>query len=251
MITGIIHPGSGLGDQLFTYILTRTTAVDHGYEFGFVGKENFKGYFMNLYWGEPTDVPYHVEFPAGKLIIDSPHTLFEVNTQSYNPEAAFIQDGLYIDGTNAQDEKYFEHRLDEISHWLQTESLFIPQDLCIINFRGGEYSLFPELFLTKDYWDLAMEEMRKINPQMKFEVHTDDMKLAKKYFPKIECISDIKMNWRSVRNASYVILANSAFGIIPALLAKANKVIAPSFWAGRNVKEWRRPQNYYKNFTYM
>ena len=39
MIIGIISPGSGLGDQLFSYIATRVRAADLGVDFGFVGKE--------------------------------------------------------------------------------------------------------------------------------------------------------------------------------------------------------------------
>ena len=47
MIIGIIHPGSGLGDSLFSYIATRVRAADLGVDFGFVGKEFFKGYDFN------------------------------------------------------------------------------------------------------------------------------------------------------------------------------------------------------------
>lgn len=69
MIVGIIHKGSGLGDSLFTYIATRVIAMDKGYDFGFVGIENFKGHFLNLEWGSPVDLKYHIEYPAGKLVI--------------------------------------------------------------------------------------------------------------------------------------------------------------------------------------
>ena len=44
MIAGIIHNGSGLGNQLHRYIMTRVLAMDKNLDWGFIGKENFKGY---------------------------------------------------------------------------------------------------------------------------------------------------------------------------------------------------------------
>ena len=111
MITGIIHAGSGLGDQLFSYITTRVTAADKGYEFGFVGKEFFKGkFFKNIDWGKDVDMEYHVEYPSGKVVVDTPHIPLMLNQPYYNPEINFVQDGTVIDGYGAQDERYFNHR---------------------------------------------------------------------------------------------------------------------------------------------
>ena len=53
MIKGIIHPGSGIGDSLFSYITARVRALDLGVDFGFIGKEYFKGNgWMNLDFGK-------------------------------------------------------------------------------------------------------------------------------------------------------------------------------------------------------
>lgn len=252
MIIGKIHPGSGLGDQLFSYITTRTIALDHNYEFGFVGKEYFKGKdFMNLDWGKETNIKYIIEQNTGELIT-SDSRLFKIDTPYYNPEVNFIEDGTVIDGCSAQDERYWGHRLNEIREWLKVEPLDKPDDLCVINFRGGEYATVPELFLTKDYWRKALFQKVRYDPKLRYELHTDDKELAKQQFPNTPIYKDIALNWRSVRYAKHLILSNSAFGILPALLNEnVKEAIAPKYWAGRNVGEWRRPQNYYKKFTYI
>ncbi len=252
MVIGIIHSGSGLGDSLFTYITTRTIALDKGYDFGFVGTENFKGKdFMQLDWGKPVDLKYHTAMPSGKLIVDDEHRLFEFDKTSFDPESQFIEDGTVIDATCAQDERYWGHRLNEIREWLKVEPLYMPDEVCVINFRGGEYATVLELFLPKEYWQEAIA-MKKAQGVFSFEVHTDDVELAEGFFPHFPLIKNIQLNWRSVRYTKHLILANSAFGILPALLNEnVKEVIAPRYWARRNIKQWSMSSNYYKKFTYI
>lgn len=278
MLIGKIHPGSGIGDQLFSYITTRTIALDKGYKFGFLGIENFKGKdFMNLDWGQKPEMMHNIEQPSGKLVTVFEDLVFEFNKPYYDPEVNFIKDGTIIDGCSAQDERYWGHRLPEIREWLKVEPICqstgkrtlkdgtigydfeMPDDLCVINFRGGEYATVPELFLPKEYWDKAVELVKEKNriptrfsSISNFEVHTDDPVLAEQFFPDFKIVQDIALNWRSIRYAKHLILSNSAFGILPALLNEnVKEVIAPRYWAGRNVGEWRRPQNYYSKFTYI
>lgn len=268
MIIGKIHPGSGLGDQLFTYITTRTIALDKGYDFGFVGKEYFKGKdFMNLDWGIDSDFKYHIEQPSGKLVINEMpdeynvlhplyfqgHKLWEAPAY-YDPEVNFIEDGTVIDATCAQDERYWGHRLNEIREWLRVEPLEMPDDLCVINFRGGEYATVPELFLPQEYWEEAIDKIFDKNSNIAFEVHTDDPIMAKAlgWLAPFSIIKDIALNWRSIRYAKHLILSNSAFGILPALLNEnVKEVIAPRYWARRNLKQWSMPSNWYSKFTYI
>lgn len=263
MIIGIIHKGSGLGDQLFSYIATRVRAADLGVDFGFVGKEFFKGAsFMNLNWGKPYGIDvnsYWTEEGTGKLVLNEPRfelkygklNLFEINKPYYDPEFNFIPDGTIIDGYGAQDIRYFEHRLDEVREWLKVEPLDLPDNLCVINFRGGEYQAVPDLFLPPQYWSFCIGKAFESGAES-FEVHTDDKELAKQWFRDKKVIRDIALNWRSIRYAKHLIISNSAFAILPALLNEnVKEVIAPKFWAGRNVSEWRRPGNYYKKFTYV
>lgn len=251
MIAGIIHSGSGLGNQLHRYVATRVLASDKGYDFSMVASENFKGKsFMNLDMGVEQHIIYATEMPAGKVCpINNVLQRWEEKTNYYNPEFNFIEDNTIIDG-EFQDERYFGHRLDDIDNWLATEYLTVPDDTCVIGFRGGEFYVFPELGLPKSYFDEGISLMREINPKMNFEVHTDDVVLAKQFFPKFKVIHNIGTNWRSVRYAKYAIIANSSFYILPRLLSRGT-TIAPRYWARRNTGVWSMPQNYYKAFKYV
>lgn len=256
MIYGLINPGSGLGDQLFSYVATRVRAKETNKAYGFIGVEHFKGHsFMKLDFGQPIAINHHIEYPTGKIIIDESRPIFEINKPYYDPEFNFIEDGTIIDGYGAQDIKYFEDHLDDLKVWLRVEELSMPDNLCVINFRGGEFSAFPELFLTKDYWAKAISMVENLYLDRAqspiFEVHTDDPKLAKEFFPNYKVIQDIGLNWRSIRYAKHIILSNSAFGIFPALLGNAKTIIAPRYWARRNIKQWSLPSNYYKKFQYI
>lgn len=245
MIAGIFHQGSGLGNQLFRYIATRIKALDLGVDFGMIYPQQFKGVsFMNLDMG--CEVPdYGLNHFEEKKVVEN-----GVDIRGYDPEFNFIEDNTIIDG-EFQDERYFGHRMKEIDEWLKVELLDMPDNLCIIGYRGGEYTLYPDLFLTKEYWDKGMKAMRDINPDMKFVIHTDDKETAKQFFGgKYPIVQDIEMNWRSVRFAKYAIIANSSFYILPRLL-NGGITIAPRFWARRNTRVWALPQNFYKSFLYI
>jgi len=258
MIAGIFHQGSGLGNQLHRYVATRVLALDKGYDFSMVAPELFKGKsFMNLNMGMPFNETYRIDKRNGKVeatfdvINGSKNSYWHEGTNYYNPKFNFIEDNTIIDG-EFQDERYFEHRLKEIDKWLHVEQIDFAPNVCIINFRGGEYKYFPELYLTKEYWDNAIEIMRQEREDMVFVVVTDDEEEAKKFFPDFMITHEIGRDWRSIRYAPYLILANSSFAILPALLNdKANKIIAPKFWARRNTGEWSMPQNFYKKFLYV
>jgi len=247
MIIGLWHPGSGVGDQLFCYLATRIRAEELGVEFGMVG--DFKGdSFMKLDRGSQVDLPFLIEEPAGKIVIQADLPLFE-GQRWYDPEYNFVEDNTIIDGCMMQDIRYFGDKLRDISAWLNVERIEIPDDTCVIWFRGGEYSVFPQLFLPKAYWDKGIEIMKE-RGITKFEVHTDDPERAKQFFPDYECIHDVGINWRSVRFAKNAIIANSAFYILPRLLG-GGFTIAPRYWARRNTQVWALPSNFYKQFFYI
>lgn len=232
MIYGLMHQGSGLGNQLHRYVATRALAFAKDEKFGIVAPKLFKGKsFMNLNMGEEVS-SYYIEYPAGKVI----------------PENI---EGHILDG-EFQNEAIWKGILPKVKRWLHTEPIDVDENTCVINFRGGEYKYFPELFLPKEYWDLAIKMMIDINPNMKFEVHTDDPEEAKKFFPDYPVIQDIGINWRSIRNAPYLILSNSSFAILPAYLGDAKKIIAPKYWARYNSKEWIDNDNAtYSKFEYI
>lgn len=237
-ILGIFHQGSGLGNQLHRYVGSKVLALDDGQEHGMVAPELFKGAsFMDLDMDMKfLPLPYTIEYPSGKVI----------------PQP--IHDGIEIVDGEFQSEKDWKHRAKEVNEWLKVEPLDMPDDLCVIGFRGGEYKIFPELYLPKEYWKEAMDIMYRKNPDMRFEVHTDDAIEAKNFFPDLKCIHNIGTNWRSVRYAKNLIVANSSFYILPAWLNRwenGTEVIAPKFWARHNKGYWSLPENEYEGWTYI
>lgn len=256
MIIGLWHPGSGLGDQLFCYLAARITAERLGVPFGMVGEFKGRG-FISLPAALSFEVPHHVEMPAGKIIIENDWPVYEGKTY-YDPEFNFIEDNTIVDGCRCQDVRYWKD--SPISEWLTVEPIVVPDDVCIVGFRGGEYTTVPNLFLTKDYWVDAMNLMRKTNADMRFRIVTDDPELARVCFPHIEVTHEISSDWRQIRHARYSIIANSAFYILPRLLAHFDAdisdedilTIAPRRWARRNLQgEWSTPQSYYPVFKYI
>lgn len=266
MIYSLLHPGSGLGNMLHRFIAGKILALDKGYEYSSLGRENFKGAsFMNLDFGKepPKEWNYLVD-PSGRIIVDThfdgTEEWNEWDKHCFDPNINFVEDNTIIDG-NFEDERYFGEYLSEIDEWIETEPLEIDHYTCLIGFRGGEYYTVPELGLPNEYFDRAIEEVKRLNPDrhITFEVHTDDPELARKFFPEYLIIKDISRNWRAFRYADMAIIANSSFYVLPRLL-KHNKdhpgghttvTIAPKYFNRYNVKRWDYPQFYYKKFKYI
>lgn len=254
MIAGIFHEGSGIGNQLFRYVATRVLAYDKGVEFGMVAPELFKGGgFMFLDTGAKVKGGYNIHNGGRVELVNPDFKTWEENTPYYNPGINFVEDNTIIDG-NFEDPRYFEHGLNEVDKWLKVEPIEVPDDVCVIGFRGGEYTTVPDLYLPERYWREAIAKMILENPQVrKFEVHTDDPVTADSIFLKMgfpPAIHDVGVNWRSMRYAKYAIIANSSFYILPRLL-NGGLTIAPKYWNRYNLKRWDFPQNYYKQFTYI
>ena len=234
MIAGIFHEGSGLGNQLHRYVGSRVMALDKGEEHCMVAPHLFKGYsFMDLEIND-SKLPYHIEYPAGKVVVRE-----ETDIK--------IVDGEFQGWAD------FGHRLDEIREWLKVEPLEMADDVCVMAFRGGEYVGVKDLFLPLYYWTEAMMKMREKYPDIKFHVVTDDVQTAQVFFMGLDLTigHEIGHDWRKIRYAKHLILSNSSFGILPALLGDAKEIIAPEFWAGYNTGEWIRPENKYERFTYI
>lgn len=248
MIAGIFHTGSGLGNQLHRYVFVRTLALDKGFDFGMQNPENFKGSaFMNLDMGKPVE---NLQYTYTEPRILHTDNITDVRTYDFDG-ISNILDNTLIDG-EFQGEKYFEHRKDEIRQWLAVESLTLPDNLCVINFRGGEYITNKDLFLNQEYWDAAIKKMKGINQNIQFQVVTDDPYTAKKFFPHFPISHNIAIDWRMIRYAPYLILSNSSFAILPALLNEnVKEIIAPKYWARHNAGFWALPYNEYRNWTYI
>lgn len=243
MIAGIFHKGSGIGNQLHRYVMTRVLALDKKYEFGMCFPENNKMTFMNLDMGVPVHGLEH-EFAEKRV-----NNADGVDIREFDHNIAYIKDNTLIDG-EFQAELYFNHRLDEVREWLKVLEWKSADDTCIIGFRGGEFVGVKDLFLPKEYWEKAIT-MMKMKGITQFEVHTDDSETAQEFFPDYSIVQHPELNWRAVRSAKNLIISNSSFYILPALLGDAEQIIAPQYWARRNLGFWALPQNEYKRFTYI
>ncbi len=255
MIAGIWHQGSGIGNQLFRYVAARTLAEDKGCEFGMCNPDWFKGdFFLDFDKGISAAMEVDTKYWEEKKVVEN-----GIDIRSYDPEINFVQDNTIIDG-EFQDARYWQHKLPQINKWLTVEPLDVPNDVCVIGFRGGDYYADPNLGLPTSYFDKAISEILHMNSHMRFEVHTDDPQLAAQFFSNIPIIPNDRMshsnhsnmgyNWRAMRYAKYAIIANSSFYILPRLLSRG-VTIAPRYWARRNVGVWALPQNYYSCFSYI
>lgn len=254
MLATPIYKGQGLGNQLACYITTRCIALDKGYSFGVFFPERFKGHFFkNLYMPEVKGLVVANEGQTPSKLPDGMSYYRESmeNNGDYDKFIMNIPDNYVIHG-NLQGERYFEDHRGQIDYWLAVEPQVMEDDLCIINFRGGEYAGVKDFFLPQSYWDNAIRNMQKINPNMRFEVHTDDRDTARQFFMTYRIVSDMERNWKAIRYAKYLIISNSSFAILPAWLnQEAKLIIAPKYFARHNTKTWFLRQNFVKKFTYQ
>ncbi len=250
MISGIFHDGSGLGNQLHRYIATRCIAADKGYEFGMKNPEKFKGKaFIPLDMGK-----LYEELPFEFLERRENHIDGITDIREFDNRIHDIRDNTLVDG-EFQDERYWAHHKEDIKKWLGLDKIIetYPEDLCIINVRGGEYKSNSNLLL-ENYWPKAVTNMRKVNPAMRFKVVTDDVPLAYDYFPDFEITHSFADDWLSIYKAQYLILSNSSFAVFPAWLnPNVKKIIAPMYWARHKVSDgyWAMKSNIYDNWKYQ
>lgn len=264
--------GQGLGNQLFCYVTTRCIAARHGYEFSILGSETLANnihsncglYFMDLDFGVPSQKEdYKREYweKEDRLFLpNSKHDLTHGVYVTGTDEALLnIEDNVLIGG-NMQAEDYFLDYKEQIKQWLKVKPEYdcydySRDDLCILHLRCTDYMDSPELFLQKKYWLNGMRNMRKINPDMRFMIVTNDVKEAEKFLPGIKAYNfDLAKDYAILKNAKYLLMANSSFTYFPALTSEVGQyVIAPKYWARHNVSDgyWASEQNIYEGFHYM
>lgn len=270
MIITELYNGQGLGNQLWSYVVTRCIALDKGYEFGIMCPERFKGAdFMNLDFGREVSGGYGPEGgPPEKLPDDIYfyykekdifYEKFKCDVSDFDPGLYNVLDNTKIDGT-FQCERYIKKYKNEIQQWLKVNDEFNILDfsdsnICVLNIRGGEYVGNKSLCLPKKYWNDAISNMKKINPQLQFIIITDDIKYTKKLLPQYPsyhfCIGK---DYSVIKNAHYLILSNSSFAFFPAWLNQNAKfIIAPKYWARHNISNgfWSCTFNLYEDWHWQ
>lgn len=269
MIITEIYNGQGLGNQLHCYVTTRTIALDKGYDFGIMNYKKFKCLdFMDLDFGKEVAGGVGPEGgPPEKLPNDIEHYYKErynihpngSNITIDDPNINFIKDKTKIDGIFQSEDQIF-HRKNEIKNWLKVKQEFDCYDysydnICIINFRGGEYVYHPQFFLRKEYWEYAINYMKKINNNFKFIVISDDPMTAKRFFPNFDVFHfSIGKDYSIIKNARYLILSNSSFPYFATLTSETIKhIIAPKYWGRHNISDgyWSCGYNIYRNYNYL
>lgn len=268
--------GQGLGNQLFCYVSARCIAKDLGYAFGTAGQEQLavnvhskkSMYFMDMDLGIPISGEDR-ENGMFRIYREKEKRLYLktcVHDMTHGCYVAGADEGIYKIGDdtllygNLQAGRYFAHHREEIKEWLKVKPeydshAYTEDNLCVINVRGGEYADMRPLFLRRKYWLDAMENMRRIRPDMEFMVVTDDVAAAKRVLPEVEAFHfDLAGDYVTLKNARYLILSNSTFAFFPAFTSgTARKIIAPKYWARHNVSDgyWASEQNIYDGFWYQ
>ncbi len=129
------------------------------------------------------------------------------------------------------------------------------EEICIINFRGGEYRYVPDFFLRAEYWKDSINRMLEINPNFRFIVITDDVITAKVFFPRYEVYHfDISKDYSIIKNSYYLILSNSSFPYFATLCSETLRyIIAPKYWGRHNISDgyWSCGYNIYRDYNYI
>lgn len=279
--------GQGLGNQLLAYVSARAIAKSYGFDFGCAGLDRLGINIHSIDGVNFLDLDTGYEIPDEEIAnfkrydekeerIFVGNSVHDITKGCYIAGAdeklvkvtvsddAHIPDGALSDNTllygNLQAEEYFAPYMDELQKWLKVKpefdsKEFTKDNLCIINMRGGEYTDSPELFLEKKYWINGMKHMRKLRPDMEFVIITEDVETAHKILPGIPAYHfSVGKDYVTIKNATYLLLSNSSFAVLPAMTSETCKyILAPKYWARHNVSNgyWASEQNIYTGWNYM
>jgi hypothetical protein len=230
---------------MWQYAVTRTIAEANGYDFALDG--NFLGKALfDCDLGRPFS-PAAVE-----------HRFKEPRNQTYIPELMKIQDGTKLNGF-FQCEDYIRSNKENIRKWFRFKkdySHLLDGLEGVIQFRGTDYKKNfggGAFYLPKDYFSVALKKMKMLHGDIKYIVITEDRPTAKRMFPEVEVpkLSEGSQQF-ILRNAKYLIIANSSFAWWGSWLnTKAKTVIAPKFWLRYNLNDYWWPKNLGGDFTWL
>lgn len=134
-----------------------------------------------------------------------------------------------------QSQRYFDHCLDEVKHYMRMVDEPPLNDYVAIHWRAKDYSTeigyHPRM--TLDYYRPAMDHF----PGAKFLVFSDDIPAAKAMFgPSVEYSEgrDYLADFKLLKTCRHFIIANSSYSAMAAILGDASdkQVVAPRPWFG-------------------
>lgn len=263
LATEFIH-GQGLGNQLFCYVTTRMLAHRLGYDFGIGGlrnagdsRVNKKGfYFMDLDYGKevPEGLSRYDEYRHGAWT----DAQLRTDIRLTDKKLLSISDNIIIYG-NLQSEEYFGDRLDLVKSWLRVKEEYEHMDtngknICVMNFRGGDMVGNAGGFVSRKYWDNAIQRMLEYNPSMEFCIVTDDVETANQMLPEYPAYHvDVAWDYVAIKNARNVICTTSTFSCFPLWTSETLEYcIAPKYWFHHNLSQgwWSLGCSIYSYPTY-
>jgi hypothetical protein len=267
-----------LGNHMWQLASSKSIALDLGYDWGVnptPSHDYHNGmdqmYFMDVDFGLPVT---GISNTFCELWLTHQHVDL-VNVTVKDNKVYEIPDNTIILGHNnaagaiLQSVGYFTHREAEVRDWFQikeeyrtkyedlakSEGIVFDDNLCVINFRGGEYNSIPNVMLRPKYWTDCIKEMSKNNKEMRFFIVTDDPQSARNYIGRgIDIIhKDIGFDFFVVNSAKNLIIANSTFSWWAAWLSEADTILAPKYWARHNVSDgyWATGDACTPGFIYM
>jgi hypothetical protein len=244
---------------MFQYAITRTVAEHNSFEWGFnptTSNDYFSGAeqmsIFNIDYGKQHTAKWR-ELPLG---IDKewyePVITFNdvdrVDYYPYSPEIFDVKDRTKLVISSCQNAKYYnkekvrswftikQENIEKSEQVLKECGIVLDKDLCVINCRGGEYIGVNSLFLTKQYWLNALENMMRINPKMKLLVVTEDPVFYSKFFNAPIFHHSILVDYYIINHAQNLVLSNSSFGLFSTWLnINVKNVVYPKWWARWNV----------------
>jgi hypothetical protein len=269
-----------LGNHMWQYASCRSIAEKLNYEWGINSSpthDYYQGmnqmYFMDIDFGKPIDgitKDFHENWTNHN------HNGDVINITMFDERVLQLEDNTKLIGHKGalggiyQTDKYFFNEFDKVKSWfklnesyvneyekkLQELNINLDDNLCVINFRGGEYRSIPKVVCRREYWRDSINHMLDLNPNMKFILITDDPAYASSFMPfDIPTFHiDIGFDFYVVNQAKWLIISNSTFGWWAAWLNKnVNKILAPKYWASHNHSDgyWCVGECYTESFHYV
>jgi hypothetical protein len=200
---------SSLGNRLFMIASTIGIAIKNGYDFGFPEWHNQR-FFSN-------PLP-EVEF-TDYTPVDIPWGYHDIEIEDYSSIYGYLQSP-----------RYFEHCMEVIRYYLtpsyQTEPI---KNAIIIHYRAYYELLYGTLFkeLQKKYYINALKKL----PDLRVVVVTDNIPRAKACLgEEFEYVSNTAIqDFYLLCNADYIVMSNSSFSAMAALIAGC-PTVAPYKW---------------------
>ena len=254
IISSRMYSGQGLGNQLWIYATTRAFAAEHQIEYRIECSWRFKGKkFLSLYPGRrglylPLKYPRrsHIGIFEDRYVEEKWRIPgFSFDFAPYK-EFSSGKRRFRIEG-NFESEQYLVDIREQLKKELQVANpIKIPESLCIISIRGGDYLGNSETLLDKNYYLTAIELMKAQYAKVNFAIVTDDAGYAKEMLPGIPVLTGsianytfptasdsgkIELDFSILQNAKKLIIGNSSFAWW-ATWTNPNSpfVIAPRFW---------------------